>query len=188
MAGVKKKTVPRGAWARIRLFAMDVDGILTDGTVYVFSDGSEAKGFSIIDGLGLKAVAATGLDLAWISGRQSAATTHRASELRIAHVIQGRRDKLTALTELASSLGLSPRDCAYMGDDVIDAPAIAAAGIGISVPTGLPAALAAARYVTRRLPGHGAVREICDLLLAARGSSAGTAGGSRGPRVRSKRA
>lgn len=185
---MKKKPVPRSAWARIRLFAMDVDGVLTDGTVYVFSDGTEAKGFSIIDGLGLKVVGGTGLELAWISGRQSAATTNRATELKIAHVIQGRRDKLAALSELASSLGLSLRDCAYMGDDVIDAPAIAAAGIGISVPTGLPAAVAAARYVTRRLPGHGAVREVCDLLLAAREVAAGTGLGSNGPSERSKRA
>jgi 3-deoxy-D-manno-octulosonate 8-phosphate phosphatase (KDO 8-P phosphatase) len=160
--------VPRGAWGRLRLFAMDVDGVLTDGTVYIFSDGNEAKGFSIIDGLGLKLLAASGLELAWISGRQSAASSNRAAELKIPHVIQGRRDKLAALTELASSLGLSLADCAYMGDDIIDAPAIAAAGIGISVPTALPSALAAARYVTRRRPGQGAVREVCDLILAAR--------------------
>ncbi|HEY1765279.1 MAG TPA: HAD hydrolase family protein [Opitutaceae bacterium] len=185
---MKRKPVPRSAWARIRLFAMDVDGVLTDGTVYIFSDGVEAKGFSIIDGLGLKLLAATGLELAWISGRQSTASTNRAAELKIAHVIQGRRDKLAALSELASSLGLSLRDCAYMGDDVIDAPAIAAAGIGVSVPTGLPAARAAARYVTRTLPGHGAVREVCDLLLAARGARAGTDRKSSGPGGRPKRA
>jgi len=149
---------------------MDVDGVLTDGRVFVSSDGTEAKAFSIIDGLGLKLLRATGLELAWISGRQSGATSSRATELKIPHVIQGRGDKLAALSELAASLGIALRDCAYMGDDVIDTPAIAAAGIGISVPTALPSALAAAGYVTRRGAGHGAVREVCDLLLAARGN------------------
>ncbi len=170
---VKRRAPTRGAWARIRLFAMDVDGVLTDGTVFISSDGTETKRFSIIDGLGLKLLRASGLELAWITGRQSAATSVRATELKIPYVIQGRPDKLTALSELSASLGLKLRDCAYMGDDVIDTPAIAAAGIGICVPPGLPSALAAAAYVTRRLPGHGAVREVCDLLLAARASAGG---------------
>jgi 3-deoxy-D-manno-octulosonate 8-phosphate phosphatase (KDO 8-P phosphatase) len=170
---MKRPTVTREAWARVRLFAMDVDGVLTDGTIIVSSDGTEAKRFSIIDGLGLKLLHGTGLELAWISGRASGATTIRATELMIAHVVQGRRDKLAALSSLAAGLGVTLADCAYMGDDVIDAPAIAAAGIGISVPTALPAAIAAADYVTRRLPGHGAVREICDLLMDARAHSGG---------------
>jgi 3-deoxy-D-manno-octulosonate 8-phosphate phosphatase (KDO 8-P phosphatase) len=165
---VKRPAITRRDWARVRLFAMDVDGVLTDGTVIVSSDGTEAKRFSIIDGLGLKRLHGTGLELAWISGRASGATTVRAKELMIPHVIQGRRDKLTALSALAARLGIALRDCAYMGDDVIDAPAIAAAGIGITVPTALPGALAVADYVTRREAGHGAVREICDLLLESR--------------------
>jgi 3-deoxy-D-manno-octulosonate 8-phosphate phosphatase (KDO 8-P phosphatase) len=165
---VKKAAIPRSAWARIRLFAMDVDGVLTDGTVSVSSDGTETKQFAIIDGLGLLLVRAKGVDLAWISGRMSEATSLRAAELKIPHLIQGRHDKLTALSGLAAELGIALRDCAYMGDDFIDAPAIAAAGIGISVPTGLPAAIAAAGYVTRKQAGRGAVREVCDLLLAAR--------------------
>jgi 3-deoxy-D-manno-octulosonate 8-phosphate phosphatase (KDO 8-P phosphatase) len=157
----------------MRLFAMDVDGILTDGTVIVSSDGTEAKRFSIIDGLGIKWLHGLGLEVAWISGRVSGATTVRAAELKIAHVIQGRHDKLAALAGLAARLGIAMRDCAYMGDDVIDAPAIAAAGIGITVPDALPEALAAADYVTRRLPGHGAVREVCDLLLDAKAPPGG---------------
>jgi 3-deoxy-D-manno-octulosonate 8-phosphate phosphatase (KDO 8-P phosphatase) len=170
---VKRPSIPRKAWARVRLFAMDVDGVLTDGTVIVSSDGTEAKRFSIIDGLGLKLLHGTGLELAWISGRVSGATSIRAAELMIPHVVQGRRDKLAVLSGLAAELGIALGDCAYMGDDVIDAAAIAAAGIGISVPTALPEALAAADYVTRRLPGHGAVREICDLLLGAKAGSGG---------------
>jgi 3-deoxy-D-manno-octulosonate 8-phosphate phosphatase (KDO 8-P phosphatase) len=170
---VKRKTITRAAWSRIRLFAMDVDGVLTDGTVTISSDGTESKRFCIIDGLGLILVRGSGLETAWISGRQSATTTLRAAELKIPHVIQGRHDKLAALTALADGLGIPLHECAYMGDDFIDAPAIAAAGIGISVPTALPAALAAADYVTRRQAGNGAVREVCDHLLLARSKPAG---------------
>lgn len=170
---MKRKKITRQAWGRVRLFAMDVDGILTDGTVIISSDGTESKGFAIIDGLGLKLLQELGIELAWISGRVSGATTLRASELKIPHVIQGKHDKLAALTALTAKLGIGLGDCAYMGDDFIDAPAIAAAGIGITVPTALPEALAAADYVTRTLPGHGAVREVCDLLRAARAKSGG---------------
>jgi 3-deoxy-D-manno-octulosonate 8-phosphate phosphatase (KDO 8-P phosphatase) len=170
---VKKKAISRASWAKIRLFAMDVDGVLTDGTVTICSDGTETKTFCITDGLGLILVRSSGLATAWISGRKSATTTLRAAELGIPHVVQGRHDKLAALTELAASLGIPLSACAYMGDDFIDAPAIAAAAIGISVPTALPAALAAADYVTRRHAGYGAVREICDLLLVARGAPSG---------------
>jgi 3-deoxy-D-manno-octulosonate 8-phosphate phosphatase (KDO 8-P phosphatase) len=173
---VKKKAITRQAWGRVRLFAMDVDGVLTDGTVIISSDGSEAKTFAIIDGLGLKLLHEQGLELAWISGRVSGATTLRAAELKIPHVIQGKHDKLAALTALVAKLGIGLGDCAYMGDDFIDAPAIRAAGIGISVPTGLPEAIAAADYVTRKLPGHGAVREVCDLLRAAKAKSGGNTG------------
>jgi 3-deoxy-D-manno-octulosonate 8-phosphate phosphatase (KDO 8-P phosphatase) len=164
----KSKIPTATAWRRIRLFAMDVDGILTDGTVQISSAGTEAKNFSILDGLGLVRLHRAGLLVAWISGRPSGATTARATELKIPHLIQGRTDKLAALLELAASLNLTAAECAYMGDDDIDAPALAWAGIGATVPAAMPAALAAADYVTRRPAGHGAVREICEHLLAAR--------------------
>jgi 3-deoxy-D-manno-octulosonate 8-phosphate phosphatase (KDO 8-P phosphatase) len=160
--------VSAAEWARVRLFAMDVDGILTDGSVFVSSDGHETKQFSVLDGLGLKRLGVAGITLAWISGRHSGATTQRALELGIPHVIQGRPDKAVALQELASGLGVPFTDVAYMGDDDIDVPAMQLAAIGISVPTAMPPALAAARYVTTRAAGRGAVREICDHVLAAR--------------------
>ena len=162
-----KSKIPTPArWSRIKLFAMDVDGILTDGTVLI----TEAKRFSILDGLGLARLRDAGFPLAWISGRASGATTARATELKIPHVIQGRIDKLTALTELAASLGLPLSACAYMGDDVIDVPALRAAGLGISVPGAIAEARAAADYITKRPAGLGAVREVCDHLLAAHGN------------------
>jgi 3-deoxy-D-manno-octulosonate 8-phosphate phosphatase (KDO 8-P phosphatase) len=164
--GNQKSAISNAAWARIRLFAMDVDGILTDGTVQISSDGSEAKSFSILDGMGLKRLEKVGIAVAWISGRASGATGRRAAELKIPHLIQGRTDKLVVLLELARQLGLEAVECVYMGDDDIDAPAIAWAGIGVTVPGAMPAALAAADYVTKRAAGHGAVREICELVLA----------------------
>lgn len=165
---IAKPFIPPARWAAVRLLAMDVDGILTDGTVQISSDGSEAKAFSILDGLGLKRVLQAGVAVAWISGRQSGATTTRATELKIPHVIQGRTDKLAALQALAAQLKVAAGQCVYLGDDDIDAPAIQWAGIGATVPGAMLAALAAADYVTVRAAGHGAVREICERLMAAR--------------------
>jgi 3-deoxy-D-manno-octulosonate 8-phosphate phosphatase (KDO 8-P phosphatase) len=166
-----KRRVSRARWARIRLFAMDVDGVLTDGTVEISSDGTEAKSFSILDGMGLKQLERAGILTAWISGRPSGATTARANELKIPHLVQGRIDKITALQELAKKLKLSPEQCAYMGDDGIDAPAIDWAGVGIAPHESMPQALSVADYITIRPAGRGAVREICEHLLAARVSA-----------------
>lgn len=165
----RKSKIPPAAWGRIRLFAMDVDGILTDGTVAIHSDGVEAKTFSILDGMGLVRCRDAGVILAWISGRASGATDLRARELKIAHLIQGRTDKLAALQELAARLDLAPSSVCYMGDDDIDAPALEWAGIGVSVSTAMPAALAAADCVASRPAGRGAVREVCEQILAASG-------------------
>ncbi len=164
---------------------MDVDGVLTDGTVRIASDGTESKVFSILDGMGLNQLRHAGIGTAWISGRPSGATTARAKELAIPHVIQGRVDKINALQELAARLGLGPEQCAYMGDDTIDVAAMAWAGIGIAPPGAMPAALAAADYVTTREAGHGAVREVCDHLLTNR-AAAGRAA-RVGPRRTGKR-
>jgi 3-deoxy-D-manno-octulosonate 8-phosphate phosphatase (KDO 8-P phosphatase) len=132
---------------------MDVDGILTDGTVTIRSDGTEAKTFSILDGMGLVRCRNAGIVL--------------AGELKIPHVLQGRADKLAALQELADGLGLSSAEVCYMGDDEIDVPALQWAGIGATVSTAMPAAIAAAGYVALRPAGRGAVREVCDHILAA---------------------
>ena len=163
--GARRSAISPAAWARIRLFAMDVDGVLTDGTVTIHSDGTEAKAFSILDGLGLVRCREAGVVLAWISGRASPASAVRAAELRIPHLIQGRTDKLAALRELAGKLGIAAAEVCYMGDDDIDAPALAWAGIGAAVPGAMPAARSTAGYVTARAAGHGAVREVCEHLL-----------------------
>jgi 3-deoxy-D-manno-octulosonate 8-phosphate phosphatase (KDO 8-P phosphatase) len=165
----RARHVSHAAWASIRLFAMDVDGVLTDGTIYVTSDKKESKGFSILDGLGIKRLQHAGISVAWISGRSSGATTARAHELHIQHLVQDRPDKLVVLQEIAAELKLAAGQCVYMGDDEIDIPAMLWAGVGASVPDAMPSALAAANYVTHRRGGHGAVREVCELILSARG-------------------
>jgi 3-deoxy-D-manno-octulosonate 8-phosphate phosphatase (KDO 8-P phosphatase) len=165
----RKSKIQKADWAAIRLFAMDVDGVLTDGTVAVSSDGTESKRFSVLDGMGITRLQKAGLAVAWISGRQSGATTVRATELKVPHVIQGRTDKLMALQELASRLGLDATQVCYMGDDDIDAPAIAWAGIGVAPGQSMPAALKVADCVPSRPAGSGAVREICEHILASRG-------------------
>ena len=165
----RRAKASRAAWAKIKLLAMDVDGVLTDGRVIVSSDGTEAKQFSVLDGLGLARLLRLGIPVAWISGRASGATTARATELKIPHVIQGRVDKLPALQELAAQLGVSREQCVYLGDDIIDVAAIAWAGVGVSVPDAMPMALKAASYITRRAGGFGAVREVCEQIADAKG-------------------
>lgn len=155
-------------WSQLRLLATDVDGVLTDGTIQVSSDGTESKTFSVLDGLGMVRLLRDNFIVAWISGRASGATTVRAEELKIPHLVQGRVDKETALKELASALGLSADQCAYVGDDDIDAGALRWAGIGITVPQAMPSAVAAADCATDRYPGHGAIREVCEKILAHR--------------------
>lgn len=166
-----KALIPQARWASVKLFAMDVDGILTDGTIHVSSDGVETKTFSILDGMGLVRLAKAGVITAWISGRASGATTVRAEELKIPHLVQGRVDKITALKELAAELKLTADQIVYMGDDDIDTAAIRWAGIGATVPDAMPSPFAAADYVTRRPAGKGAVREVCEHILSARGLS-----------------
>ncbi len=155
-------------WSGLKLLATDVDGVLTDGTLHISSDGHESKVFSVLDGLGMVRLLRDDFPVAWISGRASGATTVRAQELKIPHLVQGRVDKETALKELAAALGLTAAQCAYVGDDDIDAGALHWAGIGITVPGAMPAALAAADCQTERLPGHGAIREVCDQILSHR--------------------
>ena len=165
----RRASISRNQWSAIRLFAMDVDGVLTDGTVAIASDGTESKNFSILDGMGIVRLHKAGVAVAWISGRASGATAVRATELRVSHVVQGRTDKLMALQELASQLGLGAKQVCYMGDDDIDAPAIAWAGLGVAPAGSMSVALNAAGYVPARPAGRGAVREVCEHILANRG-------------------
>lgn len=155
---------------RLRLMAFDVDGVMTDGSLYYGADGEVFKVFNSQDGHGLKRLAASGVTLAIITGRNSPMVARRAADLGIAQVIQGREDKGAALAALAGELGVGADECAYMGDDEPDVSALLWAALGFSVANGHASALAVASHVTRAAGGKGAVREVCDLLLAARGA------------------
>lgn len=153
----------------VRLLAMDVDGVLTDGRLYFQADGLETKAFHTLDGHGIKLVQRAGIVVALITGRDSPMVSRRAEALGIRHVFQGAEKKLVVLRELCARLNLELDQVAYCGDDLPDVAAIRRAGVGISVP-GAPAYIRhQADWVTEAAGGHGAVREICDTLLQAQG-------------------
>ncbi len=156
------------ALRRVRLLALDVDGVLTDGRLHYGPRGEATKVFHVRDGHGIKRVQEAGIEVAIISGRKSAAVAKRARDLGIQFVFQGVGDKLAVLVKLAKSRKVALEHCACVGDDTPDAPILAAAGVGIAVADAHADALAAADLVTSRPGGLGAVREVCDWLLDAR--------------------
>jgi len=156
--------------AAIRLLVLDVDGVLTDGRVYYGPSGETLKVFYIRDGLGIRAVLRAGIEVAVISGRRSAMVTRRCRELGIKHVIQGEDDKLPALESLLERLELTADECACIGDDIVDVPMLKHAGLAFAVADAHPEACRAANRITQLSGGHGAVREVCDYLLAPRAS------------------
>lgn len=154
---------------QISVLALDVDGVLTDGRIYYGDQGEELKAFNIKDGLGIKLMQQAGIIVAIITGRSSNIVARRAKELGIVNIVQGREDKLTALSELSQQLGIPLSECAYMGDDLPDLSAIRAAGLGLSVADGNATVVAAAHWCSTLPGGAGAVREACDFILASRG-------------------
>lgn len=167
--------------AAIQLLAMDVDGVLTDGSLYFAASGDELKAFSILDGQGLRLIQKQGLATAFITGRSSPLTETRARNLDIGHLIQGRTDKLTALHELSERTGIALDAIAYAGDDLPDLAAIEQAGVGISVPNGCAAVRESADWCTTTAGGQGAIREVCEWLLRCRGALDGLIDGYRAP-------
>ena len=155
--------------ARVRLLVLDVDGVLTDGRLYYGARGETLKVFHVRDGLGLKRLAAAGVTVAVISGRESGMTGRRCRELGIPHLFQGVEDKLPVFLRLRKRLGLAAHACACVGDDVPDVPLMREVGLAFAVADAHPQALGAAHVVTRLPGGNGAVREVCDYLLQARG-------------------
>ena len=151
----------------IRLLVLDVDGVLTDGGLYVGTDGETIKRFHVHDGAGIKAVQQAGIQVAIVSARNSAAVTCRAAELKVAHVMQGETDKGDALKRLTQQLDVPHAAVAAMGDDLGDLPMLGAAGLAVAVANARPEVKDAADLVTHAAGGAGAVREVCDLLLDA---------------------
>ncbi len=149
---------------------LDVDGVLTDGRIYMSATGEDLKVFHVRDGSGLVALQRAGVTVAIISGRDSAAVTRRAAELGIAHVRQGVGDKAAELAALMDRLGVTPAETACVGDDTPDLPMLENAGLAIAVADAHDALGPVVHWVTSAPGGRGAVREVCDLLISARAS------------------
>lgn len=152
----------------IRLLVLDVDGVLTDGRLYFGARGEALKVFDVRDGYGLTALQRAGVAVAVVSGRRSSAVRVRCRELRVRHVYQGVSDKLAVFERLRARLGIARSACACVGDDLPDVPLMRSVALSFAVADAHPEARRAARFVTRARGGRGAVREVCDLLLARR--------------------
>jgi len=151
----------------VRLALFDVDGVMTDGTLYLSGNGESFKPFNILDGLGLKLLKSSGVATGIITGRSSAAVTTRAGELDIDHLVQGSADKLRAYSDLKDRLRLDDQQISYMGDDLPDLPVLRRCGLAISPPGAAESVLSEVHFVTRTGGGKGAVREVCELIMQA---------------------
>lgn len=154
--------------AGIRLAVFDVDGVLTDGRLWMSSDGAELKAFSVRDGHGIKCLLAAGVEVAIISGRASPAVDRRMAELGVKRVVQGCNDKAAALHRLLADTGIEAGQTAYLGDDLPDLPAMRIAGLPAAVADALAEVRAASLWTSTLPGGHGAAREFCELLLRGR--------------------
>jgi 3-deoxy-D-manno-octulosonate 8-phosphate phosphatase (KDO 8-P phosphatase) len=163
-----KETLERARAVRLAIF--DVDGVLTDGTLWIGAQGEAFKAFNILDGQGVKMLQAAGVDTAILSGRDSEAVLRRAAELSIRHVVQGASD--AAFEELLAQSGYRAQACSFMGDDLPDLPVLQRCGFAVAVANAVDAVKAAAHYVTQASGGRGAVREFSDLVLRAQGQLA----------------
>lgn len=157
--------------ADIRLVAFDVDGVFTDGRFYLSDDGIESKAFNTQDGFGIRQLIRSGISVAVISGRKSGAVERRMAELRVQHVVQGCKDKVAALDGIIEALGISAEECAYVGDDIPDLPLLGHVGVSIAVRNAVVPVRDVCDYTTAVSGGCGAVREVCDLLISARGDA-----------------
>jgi len=153
----------------MQALVLDVDGILSDGFITLTNTGDEIKSFDIRDGLGMKLVQQAGMKVIIITGRQSHIVNKRMTDLGVDLIFQGREDKGVALREACAQLNIFPEDCLYMGDDWPDLSAFSIAGMSVTVPNGHVEVRRRADLVTQAMGGRGAVREVCDMLLTAKG-------------------
>ena len=151
----------------IRMLVLDVDGVLTDGRLYFDNSGNEMKAFNTRDGLGMRALQRSGIELAIITGRKSEIVAQRMAQLDIRHVYQGRVDKLDAFTHLLEATGFDAEQVCYAGDDWIDLPVLQRVGLSVTVADADEYVKEHVHWITQRNGGEGAVREICNLILAA---------------------
>lgn len=156
----------------IKLLLLDVDGVLTDGTIIYTHGGGESKGFNTQDGFGLRILQDAGVEVGLITARTSEAVNRRAADLKLKYVHQGTGSKLEVYEEILRQAGLRPLQIAYMGDDWLDLPLLSRVGLALSPANGVAEVLQQVHYVTARKGGQGAVREACDLILEAKGQLA----------------
>jgi len=162
--------IPESAWVKatqIKLLICDVDGVFSDGRIYMGNDGEELKAFHTKDGFGVKSLINEGIDVAIITGRKSRIVETRMKNLGVTHLYQGQDNKFTAYQELMNTLNLMPHQVAYIGDDVVDKVVMDHCGLGIAVNDAHPILLNDCDYKTFTPGGFGAVREVSDLLLAS---------------------
>ena len=155
---------------KIKLVVFDVDGVLTNGSLFYGDDGQEYKAFQSRDGHGMKMLQKSGVDIAIITGRTSEVVKYRAKNLNIDHVYQGQLDKLPAFKSLLEKLKLLPEEVAYVGDDVVDLPVMIRVGLAITVSDGHDLAKKHAHWITQNPGGQGAAREICEFIMQAQGT------------------
>jgi 3-deoxy-D-manno-octulosonate 8-phosphate phosphatase (KDO 8-P phosphatase) len=155
--------------SRIRLVVFDVDGVLTDGSLYIGDDGQEYKAFHSRDGHGIKMLLGQGVEIAVITGRTSRVVEHRMKNLGITHVYQGKLEKLPAFNELLEKLGVAGEQTAYVGDDVVDLPVMRRVGLAIAVQDAHPLVRQHSHWQTPSPGGRGAARDVCELIMEARG-------------------
>ena len=165
--GIEPDIVARAA--RVRLACFDVDGVMTDGGLYYSDAGHEAKRFHVLDGLGLKLLLASGIEVAVITARDTPAVARRMHDLGIRHVFAGVPDKRACMLALAQELGLDSAQVAHVGDDLPDLGLMSAVGFAVTVANVHPRIAAVAHWQTGKRGGDGAVREVCELILAAHG-------------------
>ncbi len=152
---------------QIKLVVFDVDGVLTDGSLFFGDGGEEYKAFHSRDGHGMKMLQQTGVKIAIITGRTSKVVQYRMENLGIEHVYQGQLDKLPAYLELIDTLGLNKEEVAYVGDDVVDLPIMRCTGLAIAVADAHPMVLLHSHWQTRTNGGRGAAREICEMIMTS---------------------
>ena len=155
---------------KVKLVIFDVDGVLTNGSLFYGDDGQEYKAFNSLDGHGMKMLQENGVTIGIITGRTSNVVTHRMKNLKVDHVYQGKLEKLPAYEELIQKLSLQPDQVAYVGDDVVDLPIMIRVGLAITVPGAHELTKKHAHWVTTQQAGAGAAREICELIMKAQGT------------------
>ena len=153
----------------IKLLLLDVDGVLTDGSIVYGNSGTELKAFNIKDGFGIRLLREAGVEVGIITARRSEAVERRAQDMKLAHLYQGVGNKIEAFAEILAAQKLIPQQVAYMGDDWLDLPLLSRVGLAVTVADGVAEVKAVAHYVTRQDGGRGAVRELCELIIEAKG-------------------